>query len=221
MEKTVILANGAYPVHPYPAGLLHKAEVLVCTDGAVVSLKDREPTWIVGDMDSIPLHLKKKYASRLVCDRCQETNDLTKAVCFCLSKGIRRLTILGGTGKREDHTLGNISLLGTYAQMLDEVCMVTDNGIFHALPRTEPNDEKFSCATLNCRPGEPVSFFATRPGLRLRAEGVKYPVEEVIFDQMWKATLNECISDRLVLSFSHGPLLVYFTLPAIPDIPVK
>ncbi len=96
--------------------------------------------------------------------------------------------------------------------MLDEVCMVTDYGIFHALPQS---------ATLTCRPGDSVSFFASRPGLRLRAEGVKYPVEDVIFDQMWKATLNECTSDQLVLSFSHGPLLVYFTFPANPDISAR
>ena len=44
----------------------------------------------------------------------QETNDQTKAVNFLLAQGKRRIAIIGATGNREDHTLGNISLLSDY-----------------------------------------------------------------------------------------------------------
>ena len=41
----------------------------------------------------------------------QETNDLNKAFRYCLANGWTDIVILGATGKREDHTLGNIGLL--------------------------------------------------------------------------------------------------------------
>lgn len=204
MEHTVILAHGAYPTHSIPLSILRNAEVLVCTDGAVNDLEEGiEPTWIVGDLDSLQPAIRQKMASRVIHYPDQETNDLTKAVEFCLSKGIRKLTILGATGLREDHTLANFSLLGDYAQMLDHVQIVTDHGRFLGL--TKP-------ALLSCRKGEPVSFFAFDPSLRLQVSGVQYPVEQVVFDALWKGTLNVCAGTELDIAFSNGPLAVYFTL---------
>ena len=60
----------------------------------------------------------------------QETNDLTKSVHFCAYKTDEEIAIVGGTGYREDHTLGNISLLADYMEAAT-VMMVTNYGIFH------------------------------------------------------------------------------------------
>ena len=51
----------------------------------------------------------------------QETNDLSKAFRYCLKRGWKKLFILGATGKREDHTMGNISLLSDYQAQADAV----------------------------------------------------------------------------------------------------
>ena len=217
MKEVVILAQGAYPTHPYPLQLLHTAKILICTDGAVNLLQGREPDIIVGDMDSLSEELKIKFKSRLIKDTCTETNDLTKAVTYCYKQGIRDATILGATGLREDHTLGNISLLGTYAQLLNTVRMVTDHGILHVFAATdEPSQTKSNHTKVSvpCTPGTPVSFFALNPAMKLRAKGVAYPVEDVVFDAWWKATLNTCTTDCLQLEFANGPLLVF--LPFLP-----
>ncbi|HHV03178.1 MAG: thiamine diphosphokinase [Bacteroidales bacterium] len=213
MKEAVILAQGAYPTHPYPLHILHTAKMLICTDGAVNTLKDRIPDRIVGDLDSLTPSLREKYASRLIEDSCKETNDLTKAILYCHKEGIRAITILGATGRREDHTLGNISLLGSYAIMMESVRMVTDYGVFMVFAHGRTDQKGFRHVSVPCVPGEPVSFFALNPAMKLCAKGVRYPVEQVVFDAWWKATLNQCTEKKLELSFRDGPLLVYLTHP--------
>jgi len=214
-DRAVKLAQGAYPFHPYPLRILHQAKMLVCTDGAVNNLRSRDPDIIVGDLDSLSYPMKKRYASRLVRNTDQNTNDLTKAVQYCHEKGIRHITILGATGLREDHMLGNISLLGDYAQMMDKVQMVTDYGTFWAYTDKTPEADGFVRFSIPCIKDNPVSFFGLDPALKLQVKGVQYSVENVVFDSFWKATLNICTANRLEVHFRNGPLLIYMTHPTV------
>jgi thiamine pyrophosphokinase len=65
-----------------------------------------QPDAIVGDMDSLSDELANRFADRIYLDENQDTNDLTKAVMWCSDMGYKDIVIVGGTGKREDHTLG-------------------------------------------------------------------------------------------------------------------
>ena len=65
-------------------------------------------------MDSLDPSIAGRFHDRIFRNSDQETNDLTKAVTWCSERGYRDLVILGATGKREDHTMGNISLLAEY-----------------------------------------------------------------------------------------------------------
>ena len=135
MSKTaVILADGDFPVHEIPLGYLKSAEHLICCDGSAESLvkTGMEPEAIAGDLDSLSTDLKRRFSDRLFQDNDQDTNDLTKAVKWCLGKGYKEIVILGATGKREDHTIGNISLLAEYSKEI-KVMMVTDTGIITPL----------------------------------------------------------------------------------------
>ena len=106
----VILAHGDFPHTDIPLGLLDRAPFVCACDGAVNHYPQADA--IVGDGDSVPEDLR----DRLIQIDEQEDNDLTKATRYCLSKGMRRIAYLGTTGKREDHTLGNISLIVRYVQ---------------------------------------------------------------------------------------------------------
>ncbi|HOO42554.1 MAG TPA: thiamine diphosphokinase [Bacteroidales bacterium] len=214
-DRAVILAQGAYPSHPYPLRILQQAKVLVCTDGAVNNLRDRVPDIIVGDLDSLSGPMKKKYASCLIRNTDQNTNDLTKAVQYCYEKGFRHIAILGATGLREDHMLGNISLLGDYARMMDKVQMVTDCGTFWAYTDKTPETDGFMRFSIPCIKDNPVSFFGLNTALKLKVKGIRYPVENVVFDALWKATLNRCTGNRLEVCFRNGPLLIYMTHPTV------
>ena len=117
---------------------------------------------------------------------------------FLLSQGIKRIVLVGATGKREDHTLGNISLLMEYQQMRTEVVMLTDYGFF--IPAT--GDKVFAGF-----PRQQVSVF-NFGAEQLRSEGLKYPIYD--FHSLWQGTLNEVEHSSFRIS-AKGNYLVYCT----------
>jgi thiamine pyrophosphokinase len=201
ISKNVIVADGSFPTHHIPLEILRNAEVIVCCDGSAESLIDAgfTPDAIVGDMDSLPPDLADRYSDILHPDRNQETNDLTKAVEWCREMYYNEITILGATGKREDHTLGNISLLAEYAGFVD-VQMITDTGIF--IPFNK------SC-TIQSFKKQQVSIFSIDPNTEITSAGLKYPLNRMKINNWWVATLNESTGESFSLDFTDGKVIVY------------
>lgn len=200
---TVILANGAFPEHPVPLRQLNDARRIIACDGAVEALLQagREPDFIVGDLDSLSPELCRRYAHCLRHNPDQETNDLTKAVQFAVKNGWNSLAIVGATGKRDDHTLGNISLLADY-QKLAEVCMLTDFGVF--VPIDKP-------VVFESFPTQQVSIFSINPTALITTGGLKYPLHSSPLTSWWQGTLNEALSREFSLVFDAGDIIVYRT----------
>jgi thiamine pyrophosphokinase len=199
--STVILADGSFPESEIPLSFLKNATRIVCCDGASRALDDAgyEPYAIVGDCDSIDEALTKRYADRIFRLDDQETNDLTKAVRWCHERGFTDMVILGGTGKREDHTLGNISLLAEYAQFVN-VRMVTDTGIFYPLLKG---------GHFKSVKGQQISIFSIDPQTEITSSGLKYPLNMMKLSNWWQATLNEAEGDSFGLEFEGGVLIVF------------
>ncbi len=197
----VIVADGSFPVHPIPLKYLSDAVTIVSCDGSAESLVQNGilPFAIVGDMDSLTDELRNRFADRIYVDEEQETNDLTKAVRWCQHYGYNDIVILGATGKREDHTIGNISLLAEYAKYVN-VRMITDTGEF--IPFLD------SCK-VNTFPGQQVSIFSIDPATEITSAGLRYPLNKKILKNWWEATLNEATGDYLTLDFKGGPVLVF------------
>ena len=127
----VIVANGSFPTHEMPLSILQAARTIICCDAAAAQVlaAGLQPTAVVGDGDSLADELKEALAARWHQIDEQEYNDLTKAMRHARSLGCRRVAILGATGKREDHTVGNIFLLPFYLETLRmEPTMLTDYG---------------------------------------------------------------------------------------------
>lgn len=194
----VILANGDYPSSPLPLKLLEEAPYVVCCDGGADAYiaNGHLPDIIIGDGDSLSKANQLKYASLLHHNPDQETNDQTKAVQFLLSQGKHRIAIVGATGKREDHTIGNISLLMEYNRMGATVRSYTDYGFFVPCKDT---------CTFECKKGQQVSIFNfTAKGLK--SEGLAYPIYD--FTTWWQGTLNTCTGSSFTIE-SEGEYLVF------------
>ena len=204
-KRIVILAAGDFPRAAAPLAALREADVLICCDSAAENLVayGLEPDQIVGDLDSLSEAFRERYADRITHISEQDDNDLTKAFHLALTLSPSRITILGATGRREDHTLGNISLLLDYArEAACPVTMLTDFGRFEAI---------FDTTTLSSAPGQQVSIFAFDNSLTIESAGLKYPTDQVRFDTLWKATLNEATGSSFTLTLSHpcGVLLFF------------
>lgn len=211
MNRTaVIIGNGDFPKKEYPLYLLSRADYIVCCDGALDRYlrytRDRSmtrlPDAVIGDMDSISASSRKKFAHLAVKVDDQETNDQTKAFDYVIRtfRDVSEIIFLAATGKREDHTLGNMSLLMEYARRDDvkasgiHIEMVSDYSTI--IPVTDSTE-------LDCGQGRSISIISPDSSLRIRSEGLQWPTDNVIFDNWWKATLNRASEDTVKLTFSH------------------
>ncbi len=200
--QAVILANGSYPRHEIPLDLLKNAAYLVCCDGAIneLALQHITPDVIIGDGDSISEENRRRFNDIFIQVDDQETNDQTKAISFLGKKGIKNVIILGATGGREDHALGNISLLIDYMHQGFNVMMYTNYGLF--IPMND--DNVFTTFT-----GQQISIFSF--GAKgLLSDGLKYPLHELT--NWWQGTLNEAIGDEVSIK-AKGDYLVYLEYP--------
>lgn len=192
-----VLANGEYPTNPLPLNILAVAPYVVCCDGGADEYIRRGniPDAIIGDGDSLSPENRERFASIMHYDSDQETNDQTKAVNFLLSQGKRSIIIVGATGKREDHTLGNISLLIDYMRAGANARIYTDYGIL--IPCRDTN-------TFRCYSGQQVSIINfTAHGLR--GKGLVYPLSD--FTNWWQGTLNECKGTEFTIE-AEGEYLI-------------
>ena len=204
MNSIVILCDGAFPTEPYPLFLLDSADAVVCCDGALEKLlahnPSARPAVVIGDMDSLPVSLQEQYASLVVKVEEQEFNDQTKAMRYVLEHypEATDITILGATGLREDHTIGNLGLLMEYTRLFNlgdrRVSAVSDYGTAFAI--TDSCD-------LHLGEGRRISIFTADNSLRITSQGLQWPLDDVVFDAWWKATLNRTTEPIVSLHFSH------------------
>ena len=185
---------------------MHEASVVIACDGAVEALDKAgvTPAAIVGDLDSIPSRFRERYADRIHIVEDQEINDLTKSVRFAHRSGQQEVLILGATGLREDHTLGNISLLMDYAPLFRRVEMLSDYGIFTPIRQT---------TTLASKPGTQVSLFSLAPSGRISISGLRWPIHNRQLTAWWQGTLNEATGNNFTVTLSpDARIIVYRTL---------
>ena len=214
MSTAVIIGGGDFPRKPYPRELIRRADIIICCDGnalkaflrnreAIFGNDNRRPDAIVGDMDSMSPKLAKEYSNLLVKIEEQDDNDQTKALHHILDHypNVDTIHILAATGKREDHTVGNLGLLMEYARegSLPQLDMISDYTT--AFVVTD------SCDLILGR-GRKISLFSPDNSLKLKSKGLVWPTDNVIFDNWWQATLNRTDDDTIHLDFSHKSLVL-------------
>ena len=201
MDSVVILAKGDFPQHPIPLRILNEVDTIICCDGAVNNLVEYGliPTHIIGDMDSITTELKIKYEDQLIHIPDQNENDLRKAVRWAEKNGAKETTILGATGKRDDHSLANIFTLLEFPSQM-KMTIITDFGKF-SIVKSEHKFDSFS--------GEQVSIFSTDNSIEITSTYLKYNFNNKKLTSLYNGSLNESINEYFSVSISHGQILVY------------
>lgn len=229
MSSAVIIAAGEFPRKPYPLYLLQSATRIVCCDGAFAGYlrrmpklfggAERLPDAVVGDMDSLPKALQERYSAIILKESEQDDNDQTKAVRYVLTHypEVSEIHILGATGRRADHTIGNLSLLMEYPRLFATLpvasvaapSFATASGALAPLPSIDIVSDYgtafaiFDSIELHVGAGRRVSLFSPDNSLQIRSEGLQWPTDGVVFDNWWKATLNRATADIVRLTFSH------------------
>ena len=213
----IVVANGLFPVSQLLLDQFPRADRIVCCDGAFEKYFHwaqahsffSKAVAVVGDGDSLSsatlddAHAVGQEVLRVAVSE-QESNDLSKAVRFALgqSDGMDDVAvdIFGATGLREDHAMGNISLLAYFALEFPHVSfrMVSDYGFF--LPVM--GERQFVS-----HPGQQVSLFSFSPDTPVSVSGLRYPIENRRLTWLWEGTLNEALGNSFEIR--GGTLVVY------------
>lgn len=207
-KHIVILAAGDFPTHEIPLRALRSADTVVCCDSAYDVIRKEKCEIhnyiVIGDGDSLTAADKHKLGNRWIQVDEQDYNDLHKAMQYATTHyPTAHYTILGATGRREDHTLGNISYLVTFAEEYPEadIEMLTDYGRLCAMTGSR---------TFASFPGQQVSIFTMNPDLPIYSEGLKWSLDGFHARRWWQATLNEALGTEFFIR-TEGWLVVFQT----------
>ena len=160
-------------------------------------------------MDSMSPSLAKKYSRILIKVEEQDDNDQTKALHHIINNfpEVDTVHFLAATGRREDHTVGNLGLLMEYARSLSgaegpSIDMVSDYSTAFAI--TDSCD-------LFLGKGRRISIFSPDNSLKITSKGLEWQTSGVVFDNWWPATLNRTTEDVVSLKLSHKSVALIIT----------
>jgi len=126
MKHAVIICNGNLSLTKANLNtLIANANLLIAVDAGLkyFSKFNINPDIILGDMDSISPNILNKYKDnnkikKILTLHLKDQTDTELAIIQALNIGAKKITIIAGTGKRVDHTIGNIELLKKYPNII-------------------------------------------------------------------------------------------------------
>jgi thiamine pyrophosphokinase len=157
---------------------------------------------VVGDLDSLSEEARSALHDRLVELPSQQSNDLEKALRWAVGKGAKEVTILGATGLRDDHSLGNLLLLWTDFDL--DLTLLTDTGQFTVVRATQ---------SIGSFEGQDVSLFPESSRVRITTSGLAYSLRDAPLSAPHKGISNRSLGPAFTVEVSGGAVLVYQAYP--------
>lgn len=168
----------------------------------------KEPDMIIGDFDSAESeslrYFRNQTTVRIIeLSPMKDDTDTEAAIRYAISMGAEKITILGATGCRLDHVLGNIELLGIGLDLgisieivdVNNRIRMIDNGM--KLRREEQHGSYVSL----------VPYTEKVEHLTLR--GFKYPLEDATLKGFCTLGVsNEIVAEEAEIAFDGGILIV-------------
>lgn len=212
MKHGLIVGGGPVDLELLREELVPWPDLVIGADGGGESLVNagRFPDVLIGDYDSLRPEvlerIKKTETEIFQYPPAKDQTDLELAVGLAIERGCRTLTILGGTGDRLDHTLGNIGLLvqalrkNVAARLVDSMheIVVIDQAI-----------------ELTAREGWAVSLIPLTPVVsRVTTSGLLFPLlNEDLFFEYPRGIHNEFLVTKANVSIRDGLLAVILFKP--------
>ena len=216
--KTLIVAGGRmerdFALSFLCAGA-QSYDYIIAVDGGLCALYELNitPTDIVGDFDTVEPELLSRYADskRVRIHRYNPQKDNTDseiAVEMAVGYGSGRIDILGGTGGRLDHTIGNVRLLGLIYRAARGACRAF---LYDSNNRARLVDGE-CIITKEEEYGKYISVLLyTQLADGITLEGFKYPLRDHTMDLFQTPTLgisNEITGQHGRIRVKKGVLLV-------------
>ena len=168
-----------------------------------------KPDMLLGDLDSLDkTTLDERELSeieKIIVSPIKDDTDTQLAVDTAISRGARRIFIIGGLGGRLDHTLSSVFLLEYIAEKGIE-CVMTDGKNRVRVMRADTEPVHLSMP----RGYKYLSLVSLTDVCRgVSISGVYYPLDNVELTRKYSfAVSNEIIGDTAEITLCHGTMLV-------------
>ena len=117
MTRAAIVLAGGDPAENHVRSRLPAGAIVIAADSGLhqAELLGLRVDYVVGDLDSAdPAALERARAAGAVVERHPVDKDATDLeLAFDRARGVRRITVVGGSGGRLDHFVANIALLAS------------------------------------------------------------------------------------------------------------
>lgn len=204
MKKCLIIANGKSPSKSTVRYLVGKGfSVIICADGGANSAKNIGiiPDFIIGDFDSVESSTLKYFLhkSKLIQYKRQTDTDVEKCLKFIIKKGFKEVVLLGVTGNRLDHTIGNLGIVLKYFKNI-KIHIAAEKSFL-----TPYN--KFTILRSNA--GETISLYAFDKKTSITSKGLKYPLKNSKLPFGLNESTSNAATDNIVeLKINGGIVFV-------------
>lgn len=166
------------------------------------------PDIIVGDFDSVNPDTLEYFHDKEQIEICMLTpekndTDTEHAIREAIRRGAHEIVILGGTGSRIDHVLGNICLLGIGLEERVDIRMVDEHNRIRMIDsplKIRKKDQFGKYISL-------IPFSGRAEGVTLK--GFKYPLDNYTMGGFNSLGIsNEIVDDEAEISFTSGQMIV-------------
>ena len=208
--KTVIVSGGSPPSFSLLQNELKSADTLICVDsgGDFLMKCNIVPDYLIGDFDSINTnsleYFKDSKCKVMKYPKDKDFTDSQLALELALKLNSKSIILLGCTGTRIDHVLGNLGLLKTCLLKKVEAFIKDDN---NTIMLTDKPIKIF---------GEPGSTFSVQAFSQavtdLTIVGSKYPLKNHKLSLGDPLTIsNQFLKNEVSVEFTSGLLMVLFS----------
>ncbi|HYH04128.1 MAG TPA: thiamine diphosphokinase [Bacillota bacterium] len=207
MKKGLLVAGGPLSFNQLKTELAANPDLLVAADAGGKYLLEvgAVPDILIGDFDSLEAEALAQYSvsgtTLLRFPPQKDQTDLELALEYAIKNGVNSVRILGGLGRRIDHTLANIGLLQLAWESGVAACLVDE---------TQELQLTGNCITVNARPDWAVSLIPLTPVVKgVTTAGLKYPLKNArLHSTATRGIHNEFAAGEAKITVLEGLLLV-------------
>ncbi len=204
-RSALIVGNGEPPARELFAACARAADLILCADGGANTARcyGYAPDYIVGDLDSVSRQSKAALAADrlvLVDPEGNMGTDGQKVLNHALALGVTQAVLLGFTGRRTDHLLGNLSLLKTFADRL-ALRIIDDYCDIRLIDR---------CIRFRAALGQKISLCPLNGAAEgIETFGLKWPLRsESLIPGVRDGISNEVVANPVEIRVGRGDLLL-------------
>ena len=208
-EPALIIANGEACSQKLLNELLEWSPYVVVLDGAIHRVLDLNIKLdvLLGDFDRNEISISTVRAHQdsveIVHTPDQDKTDLEKAIDFLIERGHRAVNILWATGRRADHTIGNITNVVRFRNKIT-ITILDDYSTIYLLPKSPEVFQKWYSK------GTPISLIPVGDVSGLTTENLVYNLKDDKLSLGYRiSSSNEVLEDGIVkISYQNGDLIM-------------